>query len=368
MSDPLDLEIRIVNLEKRIAAHSQVLKDLQRISQNDLEKKLEEANPISSGIGGHTFKIDIGGTDVFVKKIPISEMEISSDYKGSTSNYFNLPLYYQYGVGSVGFGVWRDLHAHQITTEWVISKRCHNFPILYHWCILPRTKPYLVPSWVESIDEYVSYWNHSAAVRGRIEACQNSQKDLVLFLEYLPKNLNGWLADQKILGTDAFLSSLQLMESDLLSTSFFMRANGLTHFDGHASNLLTDGYQLYFGDFGLANSLHFSLSTEELEFFKQHRNYDICFSARLLVQEALKFVFGDDTQRKKEVSKAYAQGNSTSLLPEPIQTIDAIHAILARYAGISEMMGDFFDQIIKNKLAPFPSRELEQACLKAKLI
>jgi hypothetical protein len=44
---------------------------------------------------------------VFVKKIPLTDLELRTPKVGSTANIFNLPMYLQYGVGSKGFGAWR---------------------------------------------------------------------------------------------------------------------------------------------------------------------------------------------------------------------------------------------------------------------
>ena len=57
----------------------------------------------------------------------------------STANLFELPIYYQYGIGSAGFNAWRELYTHIITTDWVIRNKCPNFPRMYHWRILPRS-------------------------------------------------------------------------------------------------------------------------------------------------------------------------------------------------------------------------------------
>ena len=47
--------------------------------------------------------IDVDGTKVFVKNISLTNLERTAENQGSTANLFELPLYYQYGVGSAGF-------------------------------------------------------------------------------------------------------------------------------------------------------------------------------------------------------------------------------------------------------------------------
>lgn len=64
-----------------------------------------------AGIGGTSVQIDIENITVFVKKVPITELELKPDNFMSTANIFNLPMCYQYGIGSAGFSTWRELAA-----------------------------------------------------------------------------------------------------------------------------------------------------------------------------------------------------------------------------------------------------------------
>ena len=84
-------------------------------------------------------KLDISGVSVFAKKIALTDLEMQNMY--STKNLFDLPIYYQYGVGSLGFGVWRELAAHQITTQWVLNGESPNFPLMYGFKIMPCNQP-----------------------------------------------------------------------------------------------------------------------------------------------------------------------------------------------------------------------------------
>jgi hypothetical protein len=48
------------------------------------------------------------------------------------------PLVMQHmGVGSAGFGAWRELATHIMTTNWVITGESVNYPMMYHRRILP---------------------------------------------------------------------------------------------------------------------------------------------------------------------------------------------------------------------------------------
>lgn len=73
---------------------------------------------------------------MFVKRIPLTDVEHRRWF--STRNHFRMPTFYNYGVGSAGFGAWRELVAHIKTTNWVLEGACPNFPLLLHWRLLSR--------------------------------------------------------------------------------------------------------------------------------------------------------------------------------------------------------------------------------------
>ena len=51
--------------------------------------------------------------------LPLTDLELQPAHRHSTANLFGLPPYYHYRIGSCGFGSWRELEAHRMTTEWV---------------------------------------------------------------------------------------------------------------------------------------------------------------------------------------------------------------------------------------------------------
>ena len=83
----------------------------------------------------------------------------------STANIFNLPMCYQYGIGSTGFGAWRELAAHVMTTNWVITGQCPNFPIMYHWRILADTDSKIISDEEQTaLDKDATYWENNAPI------------------------------------------------------------------------------------------------------------------------------------------------------------------------------------------------------------
>jgi hypothetical protein len=110
--------------------------------------------------------------------------------------------------------------------------------------------------------------------------------DLVVFLEYWPHRLDHWLSAQIAQG-DRVNEAISMIAKGIEFTTSFMSAHSLIHFDGHFRNILTDGHQLCFSDFGLALCDRFELSAEELAFFARHRQYDLACSMAHLVKQTL---------------------------------------------------------------------------------
>ena len=76
---------------------------------------------------GHNTVLKLGRDKVFVKRIPITDLEMR--HQRSTRNHYRLPPYYSYGIGSAGLGVFRELLSHIKTTDWVL-KGAHEFQLL----------------------------------------------------------------------------------------------------------------------------------------------------------------------------------------------------------------------------------------------
>lgn len=346
-------------LGKRITTYGAMSSALALISNQHLSELLEKAKPLGTSIGGMASLLRVNGTDIFVKKIRLTDIERQAEHIMSTTNMFHLPLYCQYGIGSPGFGVWRELAGHIMSTNWVLTGKCVNFPLMYHWRELPR-KPQMLPSVeeVKKLEEDVAFWDNSKSVRTRLEANLNATADIVLFLEYIPENLHQWLLKEIKKGTDASESALTMVADNLRTITDFINSNGLLHFDAHFMNILTDGQRLFFADFGLATSTQFELSEAEMDFFKKHLNYDRCFTMGYFVEWIMTQFLGADnwfTGKYTTVLHEYIQGKGRLLPP-------AIDALVKRYAPIEVVMNDFFIKLKKSKTTPFPTEELERVC------
>ncbi len=272
--------------------------------------------------------INVGGVPVFVKTVRLTDLERQPNNLHSTANLFSLPTHYQYGVSSAGFGVWRELASHVMTTGWVQSGACANFPLLYHWRVMPRaTSP--SPAWEEDVERQVVAWDGSHAIRERLTQCERASASVVLFLEHFPHNLRGWLTAQ-LASDGASEAALRMVEHNLLEVTSFIGARGLVHFDAHFENILTDGQRLYLSDFGQALSTDFTLTPAESRFHNHHRDFD----RHYVVTKLVNFV----------------------------ASASAGASIVQRHDPVAAIMNDFFRRLrAETRATPYPFDALSRA-------
>ena len=335
----------------RIKTYAHVSTELTYLSDVRLSDLLHNTEPLHSGIGGNSSLLKIDGINIFVKKIPLADFERQPQHTLSTANLFGLPLYYQYGVGSVGFGAWRELVAHIMTTNWVISGACSNFPILYHWRILPAKPKDLNIKYWGDLEKYSQYWENSTAIQKRVEAIHNASAHIVLFLEYLPQTLYQWLGEQLKVGEASAEAAVLFVDEALQSTNNFINIHGLVHFDAHFENILTDGKRLYFSDLGLALSSRFDLTKSELDFLNAHRAYDRCATIVNLLHCIITNLYGKDQWEMR--LKDYMSGKLPTLAP-------SLDTLIKQYAPIAFVMDEFYQKLQKeSKSTPYPATHLE---------
>lgn len=244
---------------------------------------LEESDHPSHSIGGTTRRLVVEGVPVFAKGIRLTDLESSPAFTGSTANMFDLPMVCHYGIGSPGFGVWRELAAHTETTELVLTGAASSFPLMYHWRVLP-CEPTPLTSELSDVEAAVRFWDGSDAVRRRITALATARRLVWVFMEQFDATLDAWLTDQMRYGPAAISAACDLIERELRRALHAMSAAGLLHLDLHFDNIMTDGLQLYLADLGLAMSDRFDLDPTERVFAAEHRDYDRSYAVTQLVR------------------------------------------------------------------------------------
>ncbi|GED88771.1 protein kinase family protein [Streptomyces sp. 6-11-2] len=339
-----------MTLSTRIAAHTDIATALSLLSDSELAQLLAGGKPFGTGIGGRSAIVDVDGHQVFVKYVRLTDVERLTDHLRSTANLFDLPPYFHYGIGSPGLGAWRELAAHHMTTNWVLSGRFSGFPLLHHWRALPDT-PGPLPELLADVERTVAYWGGAPQVEHRIEALRTATASLVLFLEYVPYTADDWLAAR--LRGDAADSACEFVEAGLEALTGFLHEHRLLHLDAHFHNILTDGTRLYLSDFGLALSDRFRLTEREREFFGRHRGYDRAYTVTHLVNWLVNALYADDLEERRAFVRACAEGARPEGVPA------AAAALLTRHAPIAARLNAFHDRLRKeSRLTPYPYEEL----------
>ncbi|RAG81065.1 protein kinase family protein [Streptacidiphilus pinicola] len=346
-------------LPARLTAHGAVSTALALHSDHALRALVDAAEPIGAGIGGKAALLEVAGVPVFVKRVPLTDLERQAEHVRSTANLLDLPLFCQYGVGLIGgpgFGAWRELAVHTMTTNWVLAAEHEGFPLMYHWRVLPDTTP--LPEELADIERAVDYWEGRPQVGHRIEALRESSASIALFLEYIPQNLHQWLGTQIEAGDEAADRACAMVERELAAGTSFMNSRGLLHFDAHFENILTDGERLYFGDYGLAVHPGFELSPQETAFVDRSQSYDRAYTATYLVNWLVTALYGfrrEDREARAELVRAIAQGRTPTDIPQQAA------AILTRHAPVAAVMSQFmrtFQQSSRD--TPYPAEQLER--------
>ncbi|MFC5666508.1 protein kinase family protein [Kitasatospora misakiensis] len=339
----------------RLAAYGSAATRLSLLSDRRLGAVVASASDVGTGIGGRSAELDLDGVRVFVKRVPLTDVETRPENVRSTANLFGLPMFYQYGVGSAGFGAWRELAAHTMTTHWVLTGEFAGFPLMYHWRVLPDSAPEGFLDAFGSIDGAVAHWDGSPAVRARLEAIGRSSHSLVLFLEHVPQTLGGWLHERREATRPDGGSPYAWAAEELARGAAFMSSQGLVHFDAHFRNLLTDGRRIYFTDFGLALSSGFELSAVEERFLSDHRAYDRHYTASHLIRHHLV----DRLQEGADPDvflREWIEGRRPAGVPPELA------AVVERHARAAAVLDGFHRRLLsESKRTPFPAVELDRA-------
>ena len=261
----------------RLARHDAIAAALARLSDDALAAQIAAAAPGHTGVGGRSVRLEIEGTALFAKMIPLSDRERRPENVRSTANLFDLPLYCQYGLGGCpGFGAWRELEGALAATRWVRSGACASFPLLHHWRVLPTAAPAPpTASQLAAIEHDVAFWTAGAletapVLRARLTGAHEASAHLVLVTEHFAQDLLTWLPVQLRDGPAAADTALALVDRDLASIFACLAAHGVVHFDPHFENLMTDGERLYLADFGLVLAADFALDPAAEAFRARH--------------------------------------------------------------------------------------------------
>ncbi|MFJ3821188.1 protein kinase family protein [Streptomyces nodosus] len=303
--------------DTRLAAHRDIADALAPTGDRELAVLVESGTPLGTGIGGRSLLIEVAGRRVFVKRVPLTDAEQRPGNVRSTANLFRVPLVCHYGLGSPGFGAWRELAAHTMTTGWVRSGQFSGFPLLHHWRVLPDP-PQPLHEELAHVERVVTYWGGAPQVRERIEALRTASASVTLFLEYVPHHLHDWLGAR------------------------------------HASGDLDGALALV--DFGLALSPRFLLTPEERAFYDRHHGYDHAYMAAQLVNWLVTALYGYRGEERDAFVRACAEGRRPEGAPP------AAAGIIMRHAPLTAVRAGFSYRLrFESRNASYPYEALRDA-------
>jgi len=163
---------------------------------------------------------------------------------------------------------------------------------------------------------------------------------VALFLEHVPFVLRRWLTDQLTAGSAQAETAMMLVDQQLFPAVAHMRSEGMSHFDAHFDNVLTDGHRIYLSDFGLATARRFQLNSAGQRFVALTRDHDLAYCAAALVNTIVGTLvrFEGPHERNDYVRRCGKSGQAAHLTGRLADTI-------VRYAGIATIVNDFYWQL-----------------------
>lgn len=331
-------------LAARIARHATIQSVVDGLTDDALVRWLAGSDALLRD-GFATLSPPGSDVPVFVKLLPLTDLEREPAHRGSTANLFGLPPFYNYRLGGAGFGVQRELVTHEIAGAWASAAIRTEFPLLHAARELPIARPIVrEPVWPNA-------WGTDSSVAARHAAVERSTHSVAVFLEHFPATLLQWLWDRP-LDAPEVSSNIAGLESRLLRVVDWMNSQGLLHMDAHFENILTDEEDLYFTDFGLALSNGFELSEVELEFFTNHQDLDRITVITSLVHAVFTRHAGSDNWREALHTFITTDGRSLPALPAGARDY------ILRRGALWQAMKEFYGRLRADITAPFPAEEL----------
>jgi hypothetical protein len=333
-----------------LARYGTVSTALALLSDRELAAVVDGAQVLGAGIGGTSARLDVEGVPVFVKRVPLTALELRPEHLRSTENLFGLPAFCQYGVGSPAFGAWRELAAHVMTNDWVLGGQSTAFPLLYHWRVLDGPPTHIADEHAD-IDGAVAFWGGAQAVRPRLEAVAAATASVVLFLEYVPHNLLDWLDAR---APDALPAACAMVERHLTTDVPAMNAAGLFHFDAHFRNILTDGERLLFADLGLATSPRFRLTADEAHFLQRNLTHDRAHTVTQLVNWLVQTLAETTSPAARNAwIRRHVEGGRRLDLPSWAT------GIIDRHGPVAVVLNDFYWTLhAESRTVPYPTEQV----------
>ena len=257
------------NYSNRVKNYKLLKNKLAELNDEQILGLIKKSTTYNVSDNTQTKVIDLFGVKIFVKRIPITKNELINM---STRNIYQLPMFYQYGIGSLGFGVLRELKSAKMASKYVLRRQCLNFPLLYHYRIIKKIG--ITSNHKNDLKKHSKFWGENFRITSLLHDKSNAEDYLYIFMEYFPNNIKEWIIEQSLQGN--LQDTVEIIVKKIKKISNFLKSQKFLHMDSHIFNILTDGHTIYYADFGLAIHESFQLSNKEKKFLNHHisKDYD----------------------------------------------------------------------------------------------
>lgn len=241
----------------RLSRAAAVRRQLDGFSDATISGLLNGASPG----WGRSRRVVVDGVPVFVKSIPVTDLELDAGL--GTSNIYAIPSYLNYPFGSPGLGAGRELSFALKTTEWIDDDVCRAFPILVHHRIIERSHE---ADRASSVGDYSAYREDDPSMSRYLAARSRAPARLVLLYEHFPSSAADWITRHP--------SDVEWILDDVRAAVHLLRSRDIVHFDVDLFNVVTDGASAFISDHGLVLDTAFDLSDNERTFLNANRHFD----------------------------------------------------------------------------------------------
>lgn len=250
----------MIDLARRTQDFHSLQKQFETLSDKELSVLLDTGGKKTGW--GWSCEFEFAGRHFFAKGIPLTDLEVNNP--GSTANLYQLPVFYHYGVGSAGFGAYRELQAQLKLSDFVLSGQCPHFPLLFHTRTVKIDRE--VPG--KSLDDsYFEYWDNNDAIRHYVGEREKARFEVLMILEHFDLTVNEWILSHQ--------THIPLLEKQMKETCSFLESRGMLHMDLHFKNLVYKEGLFALVDYGLVLDRDHEMDEDEQEFFKSHQGYDL---------------------------------------------------------------------------------------------
>lgn len=320
------------DLETRRASYFKLNTYLSQLDTDQLRGLFKDHKPQNGW--GRNYVIRVGGKKVFVKRLAVTDLEYENMY--STKNFYKLPTYYNYGVGSAGFGVFREIIALIKTTNAVLEGVVENFPLLYHHRVIPYLGEQAQLD-MEKHKGFVRYWNNNKQI-GQYQVDRTKAKyEVLMFFEHIPYQLGHWFGKH--------MDQVDMVIDGMKDTISYLVKNDVIHFDCHWGNIMTDGEKVYLADFGLVLEKRFGLTKREQDFFSANKYYDGGEFLCGLGSYVSDIYRTSSKQKKKSLERAYGLTENMSYHKRLQFLVHNIERICSD--GFLPLHEDYVDKVVK---------------------